>query len=67
MVGHRNKPILSSSGKINHHAMKLKRRNNIARDLKKFRHFTEKDDTQYNRQNLKQNLKKDLDYLTEEE
>jgi len=66
MVGHRNKPILSSSGKINHHAMKLKRRNNIARDLKKFRPFTEKDDTQYNRQNLKQNLKKDLDYLAEE-
>ena len=47
--------------------MKLKRRNNIAKDLKKFRPFTEKDDTQYNRQNLKQNLKKDLDYLTEEE
>ena len=67
MVGHKNKPILSKrSGKINHHAMKL-RRNNIARDLKNFRPITEKQDTQYNRQNLKQNLKKDLDDLEEEE
>ena len=46
--------------------MKLKRRDNIARDLKKFKPVIEKDDTQYNRQNLKQNLKKDLADLEEE-
>jgi hypothetical protein len=81
MVGHKNKPILSNSGKINHHAMKLKRRDNTTKDLKKLKSDTaryerrwssravsdmESDDTPYNRQDLKQNLKKDLDYLSEE-
>ncbi len=45
MAGRKNKPILSNSGKINHHAMK--RRNNIARDLKKFKPVTESDTTKY--------------------
>ena len=66
MVGHKNKPILSSSGKINHHAMKLNRRDNTTKDSKKLKSDTESDDTPYNRQDLKQNLKKDLDYLPEE-
>jgi hypothetical protein len=66
MVGHKNKPILSNSGKINHHAMKLKRRDNTTKDSKKLKSDMESGDTPYNRQDLKQNLKKDLDYLPEE-
>ena len=66
MVGHRRKPILSNSGKINHHAMKLKRRDNTTKDSKKLKSDMESGDTPYNRQDLKQNLKKDLDYLPEE-
>ena len=57
---------MSNSGKINHHAMKLKRRDNTTKDSKKLKSDTESDDTPYNRQDLKQNLKKDLDYLSEE-